>query len=495
MNIDPDSSRRKFIKRSGQFSLAALSGLATASGASAQSPSHTQSNQEEAIGKVFLDSRRDGRAEGQTGIPGVLVSNGTEIVRTDANGNYRIPVSNDTILHVIKPKGYATKIDTLKLPKFYYIHKPEGSPDEDFIYKGIPPTGPLPESIDFPLYQQVEPESFEVLFTADPQCYHLEHLKWYAKETTRAFSSLPVAFAVALGDIVGDHLDIYEPYNKINARCSFPWHNVIGNHDLNFMAKEDRYSEETFKRVYGPTTYAFQYSRVHFIVLNNVYWEGFTQMRADGWPRRGQYRGHIRPEQFQYIRNYLQHVPANERIVICSHIPLANTADSDEKHETAETRELLQLLSGHRYTLSFSGHTHINMNYFLGANEGYRPPGGAEHHHCNLTATCGSWYRGPLDAEGVPFSPGRDGSPKGYAVVRFEGAERYQIDIRSLGKPEGDRMTITLPSVVESAQLDSTEVHVNVFAGSEQSMVRMRVNDGSWFAMTQMEIEDPSYIA
>lgn len=38
------------------------------------------------------------------------------------------------------------------------------------------PTGPLPEAIDFPLYEQEENEEFEVLFTADPQPYHLQHL-------------------------------------------------------------------------------------------------------------------------------------------------------------------------------------------------------------------------------------------------------------------------------------------------------------------------------
>lgn len=488
------SSRREFIKRSSQLSMAALGGLAL-SNPSAAASDRREEESLFATGRVFHDIRRDGVANGQPGIEGVLVSNGKDIVMTDLNGNYTLPVSDDTIIHVIKPRGYATKVDGLMLPRFYYIHKPEGSPDDDFLYQGIEATGPLPSSIDFPLYQQVESETFDVLITADPQPYHLDHIKYYAKETTRAFSSLPAVFAIALGDIVGDHLDLYDPYNRINAKCGFPWHNVIGNHDLNFMAREDRYADETFKRVFGPTTYAFQYSKVHFIVLNNIYWEGFTQLRADGWPRRGQYRGHIRPQQFEYIRNYLKHVPADERIVICSHIPLINHADIDKKHETAETRQLMQLLSGHRYTLSFSGHTHINMNYFLDAADGYRAPGGAKHHHCNLTATCGSWYRGPLDVEGIPFSPGRDGSPKGYAVVRFKGAEDYHVDVRSLGLPENDRMSISFPQVVETGSLGNTEIHVNVFAGSSQTVVRMRLDDGKWISMDQTSSEDPAYLA
>lgn len=489
-----DLSRRDFLRRSGQFSLAALGGWTLAQNAVGAPPPDADGTTR-ARGKVYLDANGSGRAEGQPGIAGVLVSNGKDIVETDSDGRYELPVDDHTILHVIKPRGYRTRIDALNLPRFYYIHKPDGSPDSDFIYKGVEPTGPLPESIDFPLYAHHEEDTFEVLFTADPQPYNLQHLKWYAEETTREFRGLEPAFGIALGDIVGDHLDLLEPYNAINAASGFPWHNVIGNHDLNFMAREDRFADETFKRIYGPTTYAFQYARAHFIILNNVYWEGFTRMRADGWPRRGQYRGHIREEQFAYIRNYLRHVPADHRIVVCSHIPMINRADADEKHGTPEFGELLRLLSGHRHTMSFSGHTHINMNYFIGGELGYRPPGGTLHHHCNLTATCGSWYRGPLDDAGVPFAPGRDGSPKGYAIVRFDGGRQYKVHVQGLGRPADEQMHINMPALVERSKLADTEVQVNVYAGSVRTRVRMRVDGGDWFPLAQTEIPDRRYLA
>ncbi|MCC5807278.1 MAG: calcineurin-like phosphoesterase family protein [Opitutales bacterium] len=487
-------SRRDFLRRSGQFSVAALGGMAMARNAVA-APAADADGIARARGTVFLDANGTGLAEGQRGLAGVLVSNGVDIVETDRDGRYELPVTDDTILHVIKPRGYRTTIDALNLPRFYYIHKPDGSPDSDFLYKGVEPTGPLPERVDFPLYARHESDTFEVLVTADPQPYNLQHLQWYAEETTREFRSRAPAFGIALGDIVGDHLDLFGPYNEINAKCGFPWHNVFGNHDLNFMAREDRYADETFKRVFGPSTYAFQYARVHFIILNNVFWEGFTRMRADGWPRRGQYKGHIRPEQFTYIRNYLRHVPADERIVVCSHIPMVNQADADGKHGTPEFGELLRLLSGHRYTMSLSGHTHINMNYFLGGESGYRPPGGHLHHHCNLTATCGSWYRGPLDDAGVPFAPGRDGSPKGYAVVRFEGGERYNVHVKGLRRPDGEQMAVHVPSLVERAKLGETEVQVNVFAGSVRTRVRMRIDDGQWVRLAQTEGVDRRYLA
>jgi len=490
----PFWSRRDFLRRSGQSSLAAIGGLALARNAWAM-PGADENGVSRACGTVFLDANGSGRAEGQQGLPGILVSNGVDVVETDRDGRYELPVPDDAIIHVIKPRGYRTLIDAFKLPRFYYIHKPDGSPDDDFIYMGVAPTGPLPAGIDFPLYPQDENDAFDVLFTADPQCYNLQQIHWYAAETTREFRKHKPAFGIALGDIVGDHLDLYEPYNAINANCGFPWHNVIGNHDLNFMARDDRHAAETFTRVFGPTTYAFQYARVHFIVLNNVFWEGYAGLRENGWPENRQYHGRIRPEQLEYIRNYLRHVPADDRIVVCSHIPMDNRTGNDMRHATPEFGELLRILSGHRHTMSFSGHNHVNANSFLGADAGYNPPGGNLHHHCNLTATCGSWYRGPLDHNGVPYAPGRDGSPKGYAVVHFEGADACTVRVIGFGRPEDERMSVQLPPLVERADLDGTEVQVNVFSGSDRTQVRARVGDGAWAELERTKDIDRRYLA
>ncbi len=496
-NSSTRTNRREFLKQTGAFSLAALGGFGLPALGAAATPRNVRSRPADGIarGTVFLDANGSGQADGQAGLPGVLVSNGVDVVSTDARGRYEIKVGDDTMLFVIKPRNYRTPVDGLNLPRFYYIHKPNGSPDADFIYPGIEPTGPLPEAIDFPLYEQEEAEDFEVLFTADPQPYNLQHLQWYGEETVREFRELDVAFGIALGDIVGDHLDLLEPYNQINALTGFPWHNVIGNHDLNFNAREDRYAEETFKRVYGPTTHAFQHASVHFLVFNNVYWEGFTRNRADGWPQRGQYRGHLRPWQLEFAKNYLKHVPADERGVVCSHIPMINRSDTSGRHGTPEFPELLKILSGHPRTLSFSGHTHINMNFLIGEEMGYRAEGGAKHHHCNLTATCGSWYRGPMDHAGVPYAPGRDGSPKGYAVVRFEGGAKYHIRVKSLGRDPAHQMNLSLPSLVEHGELAQTKLHANVYYATEETRVKMRIDQGEWIELERENTFDPAYVA
>ncbi len=492
----PVSSRRNFIKKASSASLAALGGLHLASSAGAMSNgSRPVPVDGIARGKVFLDAKETGQAEGQRGLAGMLVSNGTDIAMTDREGRYELPVSEDTIIFVIKPRNYRTAVDDLNLPRFYYIHKPDGSPDEDFIYKGIEPTGPLPASIDFPLYPSPEGDQLKVLLTADPQSYNLEHLKWYGEEAIREFRELDVACGIALGDIVGDHLVLLDEYNRINSRAGFPWYNVVGNHDFNFMAKEDRYVDETFKRIFGPTTYAFQRGPVHFIVLNNVYWEGFDGFLNNGWPQRRQYFGHLRDWQLQFVRNYLKFVSKDERIAVCTHIPLVTLPHVNEMHRTRETKELMKILSSHPHTVSFSGHNHYNTNYILGKEMGYNPPGGGTHHHFNLTATCGSWYRGPYDHAGIPMSRGRDFSPKGYAVASFDGGSDYHIRFKGLGFPEDYQMNIAIPRLVTRKQLGTQLVQANVFNGSANTRARMRFDGGEWLPMKQAMTIDPDYVA
>ena len=49
------------------------------------------------------------------------------------------------------------------LPRFYYIHQPAGSPQSlNLRYRGIDPTGPLPDSVDFALKKADEPQKFDV---------------------------------------------------------------------------------------------------------------------------------------------------------------------------------------------------------------------------------------------------------------------------------------------------------------------------------------------
>lgn len=57
-----------------------------------------------ARGIVFDDRNRNAvRDEDEPGIEGVKVSNGVDVVRTDARGRYAVPLVGDGIVYVVKP--------------------------------------------------------------------------------------------------------------------------------------------------------------------------------------------------------------------------------------------------------------------------------------------------------------------------------------------------------------------------------------------------------
>src|SRR5690606_7817872 len=98
-----------------------------------------------ATGRVFHDANNNEKYDdGEPGLADIRVSNGRDIVKTDAQGRYTLPIDDDTNIFVIKPQGWRTAVDANQLPQYYYIHKPAGSPKTD--YPGIDPTGPLPAS-------------------------------------------------------------------------------------------------------------------------------------------------------------------------------------------------------------------------------------------------------------------------------------------------------------------------------------------------------------
>jgi hypothetical protein len=113
-------------------------------------------SQSSVSGYVYEDTNKNQKKENrEKGIEGVAVSNGVQVVLTDKNGRYSLPVQEDQTIFVIKPSGYQTALNSNNLPQFYYHHKPQGSP-ADFKYKGVAPTGELPKELNFPLYNRTK---------------------------------------------------------------------------------------------------------------------------------------------------------------------------------------------------------------------------------------------------------------------------------------------------------------------------------------------------
>lgn len=352
-------------------------------------------------GFVYEDLNGNGKKERrEKGIEKVAVSNGREVALTDGSGKYELPIGEDNIIFVIKPSGYKTQLNQSNQAQFFYNHKPEGSPDLKF--KGVSATGKLPKSIDFALIPSGERDNFKALLFGDPQPYTREEVDFFARGIVSEVEGIKnVAFGLSLGDLVGDDLSLFNPYIAAVKNVGIPWYNLLGNHDLNFDAEEDSLSDEAFEAHFGPANYAFNYGKVHFIVLDDVLYPD---------PRDGKgYWGGFRKDQLDFIENDLKYVPKDDLIVLAFHIPISEPGNGDSFRDE-DRQAIFDLLKDFPHTLSLSAHTHIQRQDIFTTEDGWRQE--KPHHHYNVGTTSGDWYSGKLDDSGIPISTMRDGTPK-----------------------------------------------------------------------------------
>ncbi|UGU15446.1 calcineurin-like phosphoesterase family protein [Sinomicrobium kalidii] len=431
-----------------------------------------------ATGFVYIDKNENGKRDrNEKGVPDVSVSNGIEVVKTDSRGKYKLPVGDDNILFVVKPSGYGVPVDDNMLPRFYYIHKPKGSPQE-MKYPGVAPTGRLPKKVNFGLIPQKEPNKFRVLVFGDPQVYSQQDIDWFRKGILEEVKEVKhVSFGISLGDLVGDNLHLFDDYIKEMKTLGIPWYNMVGNHDLNFDTGTDKFSDESYEARFGPANYAFEYGKVHFIVLDDI-------LVPD--PRKGSgYWGGLRPDQLEFVKNDLAHTDPDKLIVLAYHIPMGGRGFRE-----ADRIELFRHLKDHPNVLMMSGHTHLQRQNFYDQEDGWLHEGKV--HEYNAGTASGDWYSGELDDNNVPYATMRDGTEKGYAFLNLDG-NTYTIDYKVAGKPEDYRMSVFAPKVVGYRRDTTFDVYVNFFMGAEDSKVEYRIGDGSWTIMKRIPSFDPLY--
>lgn len=440
--------------------------------------------QQSVKGYVFEDVNANGKRDRkEAGIAGVGVSNGREVVLTDPSGKYILPIGSDDIVFVVKPTGYQTPVSANQLSKFYYIHKPQGSPSLKFA--GVPPTGNLPASVDFPLYRSKEGEDFEILLFGDPQAYNKNELRYFDQRIVSELAGNVdrFAFGISVGDLVGDNPNLFVPYVETIKKIGIPWYNVVGNHDLNHDAQTDQQADESYEQVFGPSTYSFNHGKAHFIIIKDILWPD---------PRDGKgYWGGFTEEQLAFLKSDLKLVPKDYLVVMAFHIPIWEGYVKNDIFRDADREKLFELLKDFPHTLTISAHSHIQYNKFLSKEEGWKQD--QPHHHLNLGTTCGSWYRGELDENGIPWSVMADGTPQGYAIMKVSG-NRYEIGYKAAGFSAGHQMRVHHPKIVGKAEKTLASLYVNFFMGSEKDQVRFRVDGGAWKPMSYTIEWDPAYL-
>jgi len=427
-----------------------------------------------ARGVVFHDTNGNGRRDaGERGIPGVGVSDQRTVTLTDAEGRWILPGHAKAVYFVVKPSGYMTPVSEHNIPRFYYLHN--DTEPLDLNYPSMPRTGPLPQSIDFPLVPQQESDRFDAIFMGDPQPGNHTQVDYFAHDVLEELVGTRAAFAVTLGDITSDRLDLYEHINQATGMVGIPFYNTPGNHDANYDGGNTYGHYETWRTVFGPRYYSFNYGPVHFVILSDVL-----------FPEGGhEYITGLGPDQLEWLEDDLAQVPRDRLVVVSMHIP-------PRRGDTVQDLGyLFMLLRDRPHTLSFSAHNHTITVGFLDESFGWT--GANSHLHINAGAACGRWWGGALDETDLPHATSSDGTPNGYFIVNFAGTE-YAARFKAARRPVDYQMQVQAPDSVPQGYGSDVPVLVNVFSGSQGSTVEMSVDHAdAWIALELSPQRDPLY--
>lgn len=414
-------------------------------------------------GVVFEDSNMNSSFDrGENGIQGVRVSNGRVWATTDENGAYEIEVRDDMDLTIVQPSGWRVPTNERLVPQFFYIHKEQGT-GYGLRFGGLSPTGPAPEQVNFPISRSESAGTdFSCAILGDPQTYSNEQIGWLRDGVLADVVASELGSSdcmIFLGDVAGDDLGLLDRLLSVTATAGIPQWTVIGNHDIDFDAVSNSDKADSWRRIVGPTYYAFEQGDVLFVSLDNVVYPcnetdvalGHTYCGDEDNPR---YNGRVTETQLEWLEGLIETTPKDRLIVLNSHIPFVSFVDDGSRtHQTDEVTRIYDILEG-REALSLSGHTHTIENHAPGQLfEGWTENTGTgplPFRHIIAGAASGAWYQGDFSINGVPMSLQRMGAPKGYLQLDFSGtsySERY-IGAR-LGRERGQWIGLNTPAFRE----------------------------------------------
>lgn len=436
-------------------------------------------------GFVYNDINKNGQMDaGESGVEGVAVSNEFHVVKTDEKGFYSLDAFHHMAVFITKPAGWDLPLDENNLPQFYYIHQPKGSPPY-LDFPGIEPTGTLPKRINFALYKAEDTQQFKALIVGDPQPTDSVEVGYFRDDIVAKMMGLEGAFYMAYGDIAFDNLDIYPQYTQVVSKLGMPAYNVHGNHDVNFKARSDKYSGETFKRWYGPLNYSFNHGQVHFIVLDNVQYHGWNKQEN----KKGGYTGFLNEKQLGWLKNDLAQVPTNHLIVINTHIPIKSSRSEGKSINTVNRTALFELLKPFQSVLAISAHMHYIEHLELNKSHGWHGPG--RFYNINVGAGCGAWWTGPKDARGIPVSYCLDGTPNGFYQFTFTGNRFNYRYIPSKEKADA-QLRISSPfGMVNKERLAEQNIVVNIFNADAQTTATAIINGEKKVTLKRVKMSDP----
>lgn len=333
---------------------------------------------ETAVGIVFVDHNANGVLDGtETGLPEVLVSDGTTVSPTDAEGKFQIPLSDEArFVFVSTPTGTEAGSN-------WYIPVVEGQThDYNFALTLHDDEGPLVFMQLSDIHYAPTPEEFKeglrdrrMVILPDP----------ILATMTDDANTLEPDFVILAGDLVADSK--YPEPERVDewmaSIASFassfqhPTYGVIGNHDI---VRDESIGKSIYESYFGPTYYSFNIKGTHCVILDTQQLVGTSLVYS------------VDAQQLAWLERDLAAVDPSAPILVFCHEPTPDWA------ATEESEALLELLASQSITALINGHWHTNavlqQEPFVEITSG---------------AVCGAWWEGP----------GPDGTGFGYRVFQM----------------------------------------------------------------------------
>ncbi len=388
-------------------------------------------------------------------LEGIGVSNQYTTVKTDKNGRCELPKGENDFIFVVKPANYDLPLNKYNIPIFYNKYDAETG-------CGIKPIGKSNDELYFPLFKSETKNDFNTLVLGDPQSRNETEIGYMRDEFVSKFVNTNYNFAIFLGDIVYDNKELYESTNQVLSKLNIPMYFVPGNHDLDYESISDKLSLETFKKVYGPQYYSFEYGNIHFIVMDNIDYKGLV----DG---KKTYTGGIDKQQLIWLKSDLENTDKSKTIVINMHIPVNSIGGDYDANKILNKDDFFDILDTREKVILLCGHTHTQEHNF------YYTKNNKEIRQYICGAVCGSWWSGLKDYRGIPFALQLDGTPRGYNVFEFSGSN-YKQSYYPLTYSKEFQVRIFEPMGVNKNS-DSLYCYANVFNGNKYTKVKFLLND------------------
>lgn len=423
----------------------------------------------------------------QNPVSDVLISDGVEVVKTDADGYFHFnSKKEDGYVFISVPSNYevghtgiipnhfarlakgCNEVDTVN----FCLTKKENTDCEIFMFTDIHLTN---DRVDKDLPQ------FGKTFYPD------------IVSQIKARADKPV-YAICLGDMTTDvkwHSNHYALPEYLETMKDFPVpvYHTMGNHDnerkvIGHISDWDFYGESVYKNVIGPNYYSFNIGAWHVMILDNIITGG--PVEKDG-KKIYQFTYRIDEQQMEWIKKDLSFIPKNTPIMVGLHVPpLKYTGMKDGVLETdynfENAKEFLACYADYNQVQIFSGHTHNSSNYVYGKNILL---------HTLPSSSAVSWKINGKTSRLIS----EDGSPAGYWMIKMKGHDlqwQFKAAERDLEKSQFFVYDLNCVPEQQGGNKNSNEILINIYNWDSAWKIEVTEN-GHSLDVSHCWTRDPLY--